>query len=195
MKDGLKPVNSIIVEEVDIDSLDEITCVSEVDKEVIEADILDNNNKLKGEKIELVKSSIVLLHGSSSDENDKKKENTQRMNETDKESSIVLEILENKETVDEVLEVHRLLYDGTYKCEKMITDEEKENFNRFSKPYLSNSSSNIESDINENEIVTNQDIGKLVSFVKNGQIFWELKHLKNIKRAHLEMNGDQSAIT
>ena len=57
---------------------------------------------------------------------------------------------------------------------------------------------NVEdSDEKENRVAANYDKRKsdmLVSYLKNGNKFWELIHLKNIKKVHLEMNRNRSAI-
>lgn len=100
MKDSLNPVNSVRVEEVDIDNIDNIIYVSE-DEEVIESVISDNINKLKGE-IEFGESSLVSLHSSISNEKEETKENTQKMKETDNKSGVVQDILENKATVSNI---------------------------------------------------------------------------------------------
>ena len=88
MKNGLKPVNRVIIEEVDVASMDEITCVSVTDNETFEGVISDNN------KISTVSS------GSSSDEiveksdQDNKKLNINNVPDIAETSSVAKDLVE-----------------------------------------------------------------------------------------------------
>ena len=90
--------------------------------------------------------------------------------------------------LEEIAEVHGQNSENLKEIDKLICEADM---------YTTDKINVEDSDEKENRVAANYDKRKsdmLVSYLKNGNKFWELIHLKNIKKVHLEMNRNRSAI-